>query len=77
MMKRHAIVRTAWDGEVGVWYVEESDIPGLITESETLEGLRQRIRDIVPDRLEHQEGVPDTIELDLIAHAHERVSTAA
>lgn len=76
-MKRHAIVRAAWDDEAGVWYVEESDIPGLATESETLEGLRQRIRDIIPDLLEDAEDRPDEIEVDIIAHTHERVSTAA
>jgi predicted RNase H-like HicB family nuclease len=76
-MKRHAIVRAAWDDEAKVWYVEESDIPGLATESETLEGLRQRIRDIIPDLLEDQTDRPEAIELDIIAHTHERVSTAA
>jgi predicted RNase H-like HicB family nuclease len=76
-MKRHAIVRAAWDDEAGVWYVEESDIPGLATESETLDGLRQRIRDIIPDLLEDADDRPEAIELDIIAHAHERISTAA
>lgn len=51
-MKRHAVIRAAWDDEAQVWYVEESDIPGLATEGETLDRLRQRIRDIIPDLLE-------------------------
>lgn len=76
-MKRHAIVRAAWDSEAGVWYVEESDISGLVTESETLEGLRQRIRDIIPDLLEDTKDLPEEIEVDIIAHTHERVRTAA
>jgi len=76
-MKRHAIVRAAWDGDAGVWYVEESDIPGLATESATLDGLRQRIRDIIPDLLEDGSDVPEAIEVDIIAHTHERISTAA
>lgn len=76
-MKRHAIIRAAWDDEARVWYVEETDIPGLVTESETLEGLRQRIRDIIPDLLEDRDDVPESIELDIIAHTHERISTAA
>jgi hypothetical protein len=76
-MRRHAFVRAAWDDEAQVWYVEESDIAGLATESETLDGLRQRIRDILPDLLHGIEDVPDQIEIDLIAHAHERVQTAA
>lgn len=76
-MKRHAFVRAAWDDEAQVWYVEESDIAGLATEAATLEGLRQRIREIIPDLLHGVEDVPVQIEIDLIAHAHERVATAA
>lgn len=76
-MRRHAFVRAAWDDEAGVWYIEESDIPGLATESETLDGLRKRVRDIIPDLLEGQNDLPEEIEIDLIAHLHERVPTAA
>lgn len=76
-MRRHAFVRAAWDDEAKVWYVEESDIEGLATEAETLDALRQRIRDILPDLLHGIEDVPEQIEIDLIAHAHERVMTAA
>jgi predicted RNase H-like HicB family nuclease len=76
-MRSHAFVRAAWDNEAKVWYVEASDISGLVTESETLEGLRQRIRDILPDLLAGIEDVPEQIEIDLIAHAHDRVLTAA
>jgi predicted RNase H-like HicB family nuclease len=76
-MRRHAFVRAAWDDEASVWYVEESDIPGLATESDTLDGLRQRVRDIIPDLLEGQGDLPEAIEIDFIAHVHDRVKTAA
>ena len=76
-MRHHAVIRAAWDDEAKVWYIEESDIPGLVTESDSLEGLRQRIRDIIPDLLEAADDVPDSIEIDIIAHAHECISIAA
>lgn len=76
-MRSHIIIRASWDEEASVWYVEESDIPGLATESDTLEGLSQRIRDIIPDLLEGTQDIPDELELDIIAHKHERVKTAA
>ncbi len=76
-MRRHAFVRAAWDDEAKVWFVEDSDISGLVTEAETLDGLRQRIRDVLPDLLHGIEDVPEQIEIDLIAHAHDRVLTAA
>jgi predicted RNase H-like HicB family nuclease len=77
IMRRHAFVRAAWDDDAKVWYVEESDISGLATEADTLEALMQRIRDIIPDLLDGVEDVPEHIEIDLIAHTHERVATAA
>lgn len=74
-MQRYAIVRAAWDEDAKVWYIEDSDIPGLVTESESLEGLRQRIRDILPDLLHGQPDVPEAIEIDIIARATDRVAT--
>jgi predicted RNase H-like HicB family nuclease len=76
-MRRHAIIRAGWDEDAKVWFIADSDIPGLVTESETLEGLSQRIRDILPDLLEGVTDRPDEIEIDLIAHRHDRVPTAA
>lgn len=76
-MRRYAIIRIAWDEDVNVWYVEDSDIPGLATESETLEGLKQRVRDILPDLLDGAEDVPDELDIEFISHSHEKVMTAA
>jgi hypothetical protein len=33
------IVRCQWDDEAGVWYVDDTDVPGLSTEAETFELL--------------------------------------
>jgi predicted RNase H-like HicB family nuclease len=75
-MRRHVVVRAAWDDEARVWYVEESDVPGLATE-DTLEELRRKIPIIIQDLLEDRPDRPDSIELDLIAYAHDRVNLAA
>lgn len=40
---------TAWDSEAGVWYVSETDFPGLVAEAETREGLMRKIRLLVPE----------------------------
>ncbi|MEO3434976.1 DUF1902 domain-containing protein [Inquilinus sp. CAU 1745] len=40
-----------WDGEACGWYVDESDVPGLVTEAATFEQLVANIRDLVPDLL--------------------------
>ena len=76
-MRRYAVVRATWDEEAKVWFVEESDIPGLATEAETLEALRRKIPALIQDLLEGAADRPDEIELDFIAYAHDRVRFAA
>jgi predicted RNase H-like HicB family nuclease len=76
-MRRYAVVRAAWDDEAKVWYVEESDIPGLATEADTLDELRKKVPVIIQDLLEDESDKPDEIEIDFIAYAHDRVPTAA
>lgn len=76
-MRRHVIIRASWDNETALWFIEWSDIVGLFAEAPTLEELYQRIRDIIPDLLEASDDKPEELEIDLIAHKHERVKTAA
>jgi predicted RNase H-like HicB family nuclease len=45
-------VNCRWDDEAGVWYVAESDVPGLATEAETLEQLEQKLAVMIPELLE-------------------------
>ncbi|MBF0108285.1 MAG: DUF1902 domain-containing protein [Magnetococcales bacterium] len=44
-------IRAVWDSEANVWYVEDSDIPGLVTEAATMEDLSARIESMIPDLL--------------------------
>ena len=74
-MIRHAVIRCAWDDEARVWFVQESDIPGLVTEAPTLDALRQKLPVMVQDLLDVT--TTTDIELDLIAYAHERVRVEA
>lgn len=76
-MRRYAVVRVAWDDEAKVWYVEESDIPGLAAESATLEELRRKVPIIIQDLLEDEADRPEEVEIDFIAYAHDRVRIAA
>jgi predicted RNase H-like HicB family nuclease len=76
-MRRHAIVRVAWDDDAKVWFVEDSDIDGLVTEADTLEALRERIKIIAADLLSDAPDRPDDLELDIIAYVHDRVHVEA
>lgn len=38
-----------WDEEARVWYVSETDFPGLVAEAETQQELLQKIRGLIPE----------------------------
>ena len=44
-------VLIAWDDEASVWYVRDSDLPGLVAEADTVDALREklppRVRELV------------------------------
>ena len=42
----------SWDEEAGVWYVSETDFPGLIAEAPSERGLLKRIHALVPELYE-------------------------
>ncbi len=45
-------LRAAYDEEARVWYTLDCDVPGLVTEGETLERLRDRAAAVMPELLE-------------------------
>ena len=44
-------IQAGWDPEAGVWVATSADIPGLVTESETLEALTEKLRTMIPELL--------------------------
>ncbi|WP_290647900.1 DUF1902 domain-containing protein [Aquisalimonas sp.] len=52
-MSRHtARIEAIWDPEASVWVAESDDVPGLATETETVEALIEKLRVLVPALLE-------------------------
>ena len=45
-------VRAFWDPEASVWVAESEDVPGLVTEAETVEQLIAKLQVMVPELLE-------------------------
>ena len=39
----------SWDEETGVWYVSDTDFPGLVAEAVSERDLVERIRTLVPE----------------------------
>jgi len=46
------VVHARWDDEAGVWVAESAQVPGLITEAETLEHLATKLETLIPELLE-------------------------
>jgi predicted RNase H-like HicB family nuclease len=51
------------DDEAGVWWASSTTDRGIITEAETIEALRERLKLLVPDMLEIDEPVQIDIEV--------------
>jgi hypothetical protein len=45
-------INVQWDDEARVWYVEDSDVPGLAAEAPTVEAMQALLLVRVPELLE-------------------------
>jgi predicted RNase H-like HicB family nuclease len=68
-------VRAEWDSEAQVWVASSDDVPGLITEAETLELLKAKLYVMIPELLEANGVLAEDklreIPLSLTAHSQE------
>ena len=72
---RRGIRRLAtWDPEAQVWVAESTDVPGLVTEAESIQALEAKLPNLIQDLLETEEG-GHTVELpvQIIAETFTRV----
>ncbi len=56
MHSKSYTVTCQWDPDAGVWYVAESDVPGLVTEASTLEQMEAKLLRMIPELLQLNEG---------------------
>jgi predicted RNase H-like HicB family nuclease len=70
-------VNAEWDAEANVWVATSDDVPGLVTEADTLEDLQKKLAIMVPELLEANGILVDSdireIPLNLIAHREQRI----
>jgi hypothetical protein len=45
-------INVQWDDEARVWYVEDSNVPGLVAEAPTVEAIEALLQIRVPELLE-------------------------
>jgi predicted RNase H-like HicB family nuclease len=75
-MARPVIVHADWDPEAGVWVATTQDIPGLVTEADSIEAVRQKLPGMILDLLE-ENGVTDPpASIEIIARASDRLTAA-
>lgn len=55
---RTLVVRAMWDEEAKVWVATSNDVPGLATESPSLDALVPKLRVMIPELLDAN-GYPD------------------
>lgn len=64
-------IRVEWDAEADVWYIEDSNVPGLVGEAPTLESMMALLQVRVPEMLEENHcSMDDEIPLRLLTTAH-------
>jgi len=69
-------VEAEFDHEAGVWYVSDSDVPGLSTEAPSLDELMAKLQVMIPDLLDAQAELgmkivrprEGDVSIDFIAH---------
>ena len=54
------------DDEAGVWYVSDSDVPGLVAEADSERDLIVKIRELVPELYELNRHLFDQSQLETI-----------
>ncbi|MDD1413243.1 DUF1902 domain-containing protein [Dolichospermum sp. ST_con] len=73
-------VEAFWDGEAEVWVATSEDIPGLVTETSTIDLLTEKLRLMIPELLVLNQIVPNnysgTINFELISHRQELIQVA-
>lgn len=51
-MENKIQIKAFWDSEARVWVAESDDVPGLITEADTMERLVDKLHVLIPELLQ-------------------------
>jgi predicted RNase H-like HicB family nuclease len=60
-MREPLNVRAVWDKDAAVWIATSDDIPGLITEADTIDQMLAKLKTMIPELLEAN-GVLDDLD---------------
>ena len=78
MQTKQITVNAEWDPEAKVWVATSDDVPGLVTEAETVEALTEKLSVMIPELLEANGtlvgGAVREVPINLIAHREHLIS---
>jgi predicted RNase H-like HicB family nuclease len=78
MQTKQITVHAEWDVEARVWVATSDDVPGLITEADTVEALTENLTVMIPELLEANGALAGNalgeVPINLIAHREQMVS---
>ena len=57
-MPKIFFIRAEWDEEASVWVATSDDVPGLVSEADTIEQLSAKLEVLIPELLDAN-GYPD------------------
>jgi len=69
-------VSAFWDAEASVWVASSEDVPGLVTEADTMERLVAKLKVLIPDLLEANNMLPRAYE-NIPFHLHTELNDVA
>jgi predicted RNase H-like HicB family nuclease len=58
-MVKKFYVMAEWDDEAKVWFVADTDVPGLSTEAPTVDAILHKLKALIPELLELNGVIPD------------------
>lgn len=77
MQTRPYFVRAEWDEEALVWVATSDDVPGLVTEADTMESLIAKLRALIPELLEaNGQAALDAVPFELLTRRFETIPAA-
>lgn len=78
MRTKQITVNAEWDPEAKVWVATSDDVPGLITEADTVEALAEKLSVMIPELLEANGTLVGEatreVPINLIAHREQLIS---
>ena len=76
-MAKPQLVHADWDEEAGVWVATSDDVPGLVTESASIEALAVKLESMIPDLFDANDLPMITESFEIVARRLDRIKPAA